>query len=227
MCASETRLKGEPLINISIPNYKFVHTDSTTKAGGVAVYTSSRFDFELDCELEQHIKGCKDLWINLTKKEKASKKLTIGDIYLHPNPSSNSIKTFSKALSNTIHKIINRKCTFYVLGDMKIDISANKTTPATSIYSDYLTSSGSVLIVTKPTRVTDKTSITIDHIITNNAAHVIQPGVVCCDRNLSDYYIIFCNVIGYNQWRTQDFSMGGVFKSDIKNLFAIYTLANK
>ena len=29
------------------------------------------------------------------------------------------------------------------------------------------------------------------------------------------------------QWRTQDFSMGGVFKSDIKYLFAIYTLANK
>ena len=133
MCVSETRLKGELLINILIPNYKFVHTDFTTKTGGVAIYISSKFDFELDCELEMHIKGCEDLWINLTQKEKASKKLTIGAIYRYPNPSSNSIKTFTEALSNTIHKIINRKCTFYVLGDMNIDISANKRT-AVNLY---------------------------------------------------------------------------------------------
>ena len=61
VCVSETRLKGEPLINISIPNYKFGHTDSTTKAGGVAIYISSKFDFELDCERKMHIKGCDDL----------------------------------------------------------------------------------------------------------------------------------------------------------------------
>ena len=49
---------------------------------------------------------------------------------------------------------------------MNIDISANKRTPAASIYEyiDHLTSSGSVPIITKPTRVTDKTSTTIDHI---------------------------------------------------------------
>ena len=198
MCVSETRLKGEPLIDISIPNYKFVHTDSTTKAGGVVIYISFKFDFELNCELEMHIKGCEDLWINLTQKETASKKLTIGAIYRHPSPSSNSIEAFSKALSNTIHKIIDRKCTFYVLGDMKIDISTNKRTPAASIYIDHLTTCGSVPIITKRTRVTDKTSTTIEHIITNDAAHVIQPGVIRCDRNLSDHCVIFCNVIGYN-----------------------------
>ena len=87
VCVSETRLKGEPLINISIPNFKCVHADSTTKAGGVAIYISSKFDFELDRELEMRIKDCEDLWINLTQKEKPSKKLTIGAIYRHPNPS--------------------------------------------------------------------------------------------------------------------------------------------
>ena len=75
MCVSETRLKGEPLINSLIPNHKFVHADSTTKAGGVAVYVSSKFNVELDCELEMHIKGCEDLWINLTQKEKRQKNL--------------------------------------------------------------------------------------------------------------------------------------------------------
>ena len=94
----ETRLKGEHLINISIPNYKFVHGDSTTKAGEVTIYISSKFDLELDCELKMHIKGCKDLCVNLTQKEKVAKKLTIGAIYRHPNPSSNSIEKFSEAL---------------------------------------------------------------------------------------------------------------------------------
>ena len=103
MCASETQLKGEPLINVSKPNYKFVYTDSTRKGGGVAIYISSKFDFELDCEHEMHIKGCKDLWMNLTPPKKASKKLTIGAIYRHPNPFGNSIETFSEASSNTIH----------------------------------------------------------------------------------------------------------------------------
>ena len=140
----------------------------------------------------------------LYPKRKASKKLTIGAIYRHPNPSSNSIETFSEALSNTMHKIINCKCTFYVFGDMNIDISANKRKPAASVYIDHLTSCGSVPIITKPTRVTDKTSTTIDHIITNDAAHVILPGVIRCDRPFSDHYIIFCNVIGYNSAPPQE-----------------------
>ena len=93
---------------------------------------------------------------------------------------------------------------FYVLGDMNIDISADKRTPAASICIDHLTSCGSVPIITKPTRGTDKTSTTIDHIFTNDAAHVIQPGVIRCDRNLAYRYVIFCNVIGYNSAPPQE-----------------------
>ena len=34
-CVSKTRLKGEPLINISIPNYKFAHADSIQRRAGL------------------------------------------------------------------------------------------------------------------------------------------------------------------------------------------------
>ena len=87
---------------------------------------------------------------------------------------------------------------------MNIDISANKRTSAATMYIDHLTSCGSVPIITKPTRVTDKTLTTIDHIITNDAAHVIQPGVIRCDKSLSDHYVIFSKVIGYNSAPTQE-----------------------
>ena len=74
VCVFETRLKGEPLINISIPNFKFVHADSTTKAGGVAIYVSSKFDFERDRKLEMHIKGLRRFMDKLDPKRKTIKK---------------------------------------------------------------------------------------------------------------------------------------------------------
>ena len=38
ICITETRIKDQPLINVAIPNYSFVHANSTSNAGGVAVY---------------------------------------------------------------------------------------------------------------------------------------------------------------------------------------------
>ena len=38
----------------------------------------------------------------------------------------------------------------------------------------------------------------IDHIITNDSSHFIEPDVIRCDRNLSDNYIIFSNELGYH-----------------------------
>ena len=63
VCVSETRLKGNPLINIAIPNYNFVHADSVTNAGRVGVYVSSKFRFEVDLELNLNLNGCEEIWL--------------------------------------------------------------------------------------------------------------------------------------------------------------------
>ena len=34
----ETKIKGKPLTNISLPGYSFLHNNSQTNAGGVGVY---------------------------------------------------------------------------------------------------------------------------------------------------------------------------------------------
>ena len=47
ICLTETQLKGEALINIDLPFYKFNHVDSATVAGGVAIYVSSKLQFEV------------------------------------------------------------------------------------------------------------------------------------------------------------------------------------
>ena len=44
---SETKINGTPLTNISIPNYIFLHANSTTSAGGLGLYILSSISYNL------------------------------------------------------------------------------------------------------------------------------------------------------------------------------------
>ena len=44
LCLTESRRKDKSLINISILSYGFVHENSTTAAGGVAVYIIQQYE---------------------------------------------------------------------------------------------------------------------------------------------------------------------------------------
>ena len=92
VCDSETRLKGDPLINTVIPNYNFAQEYSVTNAGGVGVYVSSKFWFQVDHVLSLNLNGCEEIWLNLEAQENLSTKITIGAMYRHPNVRSNDIE---------------------------------------------------------------------------------------------------------------------------------------
>ena len=62
LCVSETRLNGYPLISTTIPNNSFVYADPVTNAGGVEVYVSSKFRFQVDHELNLNLNGCEEIW---------------------------------------------------------------------------------------------------------------------------------------------------------------------
>ena len=55
-----------------------------------------------------------------------------------------------------------------------------------------ITSNGAFSLITKPTRVTDKTATVIDHIIINDTAHSILPCVI--PTSLMDHYAIMCKI---------------------------------
>jgi len=77
VCVSETRLLGDPMINILLlPDYNFIHADSVANTGWVAVYISSKYEFEIDQDLEMKLNGCKELWMNL-KSESLPKHITL------------------------------------------------------------------------------------------------------------------------------------------------------
>ena len=52
ICLDKTCLKHR-FINLTIPNYSFVHTDSSTAAGGMAVYILNELNFK-QCQT-QHV----------------------------------------------------------------------------------------------------------------------------------------------------------------------------
>jgi len=137
------------------------------------------------------------LWLNIFADNKSLEKITKGAIYRHPNMSNNNMHNFIDSLANCIKKINAGKGKFYVLVDLNIDISLNKRTVSCLDYIDHLISYGSVPIITIPTHVTETSSTILDHIVNNDASYTIKPGVIRCDKSLSDHYAIFCVVKGY------------------------------
>ena len=111
-CVSETRIKGDPLVNISLPQYNLVHDDSTTRAGEVAIYVSKKFRFETEPKFKMKIDGCEDLRLNILDKCSV-KKFTVGAIYRHPNADVEATEAFSEALSNYLNNISKQKRIFY------------------------------------------------------------------------------------------------------------------
>ena len=64
VCQTETHIKSQPLINVKIFYYSFVHVDSESAVGGVAIYVSDRFQYELRSN-QCHLTGTECLWLNV------------------------------------------------------------------------------------------------------------------------------------------------------------------
>ena len=101
---SETKIKHQPLLNISLPNYNFIHDALPTNAGGVGLYISDSLNYEILGTNSIHTSGCENLFIklsNLTGKHL----ITIGVIYGHPK---NNIAHFTDELSETLDSYLNQ-----------------------------------------------------------------------------------------------------------------------
>ena len=75
---SETKLNEKTSVNLHIPGYFSVHTDSKTHAGGVGLYISlflRKRDFDISCD---EIESC---WIEITRERQKS----VFIVYRHPN----------------------------------------------------------------------------------------------------------------------------------------------
>ena len=184
---SESRI-NQPSVNIDIEGYDFVHVKSKYgRAGGVAVYINVQIKFSQVQYFD--FCGSETIWIKL-RLSKNNKSLLIGTIYRHPKENMNN---FIEDFSECLEKLASEDTTFYILGDINININeSSKEALLVKKYTHAIISSGAVSLITKPTRVTDNSATTIDHIITNDVNHDIVPRVIC--NSMTDHYPITCKL---------------------------------
>ena len=91
---TETRVKDQPLANINLLNYSFVHAPPQSNAGGVAVYVSLNLKFFLDNNQHQ-LHNSESIWLNLDHHENKSPiRLAVYIVISPPPMSRNSWMTF-------------------------------------------------------------------------------------------------------------------------------------
>ena len=164
----------QPLQNIDICWYNLIHAKSNYgQAGEVAVYTNVWLRF---AQMKSFlIRGSKSIWLKVGHQE-SIKTLVISTVYRHPKENVNQ---FVEDFSECLEKLTSVNSTFYILGNININI--NKSSLESSLakrYTDAITSSGAVPIITLPTHITDNLSTVIDYIITNDLSRHVTPCVI-------------------------------------------------
>ena len=185
-CLTETRLKSEALINIDLPLYKFNYVDSTTAAGGVAIYVSNKLQFEV-CPNQHVLNSSECLWLELSENNSKSK-FIVGVVYRHPDQTK--VDDFLASFSTCLSNLSNSKKVYYILCDFNINILQGNRSNSASEYINLIVSHGAVPVITIPTRVTSNSSTLIDHIITNNTELHLNPVVI--EADILNHFPVLC-----------------------------------
>ena len=108
ICLSETRLKGGPYINVALEDYDLIYFNSTTNAGGVAVYISKNFVIQSISKQDLQVENCEDLWLRISVRN-MSILFTLGVLYRHPHHSTNK---FIESLNDKLADFNSSKTTY-------------------------------------------------------------------------------------------------------------------
>ena len=183
---SETRINNNPMINIDMPGYYFVHFPSPTKAEIVGAYLSTSLKFTLKDNLQLNVMKCEDLWFQIQFPGQ-NNNYTFAVIYRHPR---NSLPTFIEKLDETMNFRNQKGNKVYIFGDINLDLNPQQTSSSISDYLQTLDSNGCTCLITDPTRVTLNSKTIIDHLLTNDCESKVTPGVI--SYKISDHFPIFC-----------------------------------
>ena len=205
ICRSETKIKYQPLLDISLPNYNFIHAALPTNAGRVGLYISDSLNYEILGTNSIHTSGCESIFIKLPKL--TSKHLiTIGVIYRYPK---NNIAHFTDELSKTLDSYLNQPHDLAFMGAFSINLDPEKRQTKAWHYLETLLGFGLFPVITKPTRVTVTSQTLIDHIFTNITARTVTSGIYQYD--ITDHFPIFYQ-IHYNASKHNIFNKRGFYR---------------
>ena len=88
-------------------------------------------------------------------------------IYCH---SKGDVNNFLTALNKKLNLLSNEQ--FYLFGDFNIYVNSSVNNEGCLIYLNTISSKGAYCLIDKPTRVTNVSQMTVDHIVTNDSTYV-------------------------------------------------------
>ena len=184
---TETKLNSNNCKYIIIKGYNFVNINSSSNAGGVALFINDRFKFTVLPELSTTNDLCETAFIEVNTKN-SKKGVVIGVVYRHPRP---NINLFQEHFLRILGTLSLKKHKFLICGDFNIALLKHYSSSKIDSYlSTHLYSEFCFNLITKPTRITSHSSTLLDHLYTNMLSKQITSGILTHD--ISDHLPTFC-----------------------------------
>ena len=139
----------------------------TEKCGGVTLKIREDFTYFRRGDLEHFDSELESIFIEVDKTIfNTVSNVVIAVIYRIPDSSVDDV--FNEHINDILNVIQKENKLIHVMGDLNIDLLKSDAHKSTSSLLDVLYSYNVFPVITKPTRVTESTATSIDHILTNN-----------------------------------------------------------
>ena len=104
--------------------------------------------------------NCEDIWLRISN-EIGNNSFIVAVIYRHPK---GDVNNFLTAFNKKLDLLSNKQ--YYPFGDFKINVNSTVNSEGDVKYIQTISTNGAYSLINKPTRVTNVTQTTIDHIVT-------------------------------------------------------------
>ena len=167
---SETKLKAN--FSFLLEGHNFIQKDLKSNAGGVGMFIKN-IAYSIDQTFDLNEKGCEEIWtkIKIDKNEKI-----IGVIYRHP---SYRISNFHELPEHTLENLNEQKASYFICGDINIDLLRSDNDPNIRSYSDILFSLGCLPSIKYPTRVSPTSATLIETTSTVMTHYILLLHMYC------------------------------------------------
>ena len=185
---TETWLTDTPHTMYHLPGHDLIFNNRVNRrGGGVALYVPVRFNYTTDVNVMNQTMETVFIEIALHNK----KNIIIGTIYRPPSADPNNfLHEMQQFLSNPLFQ--NKHC--FLMGDFNIDLLKYTDDNLSHDFFDTLSSFSFLPLITRPTRLSQRSYTLIDNIFSNVDLET-KSGVVISD--ISDHCPIFATVISF------------------------------
>ena len=176
------------LTNVNLTRYQPVMlANSQINAGGVGVYVTDKLTV-IPLGKNELNSNCENIWLRISNKI-GNDSFIVGVIYRHRK---GDVNNFLTALNKKLDLLSNKR--YYLFGDFNLNVSSTVNNEDDLNYLNTISSNGAYSFINKPTRVTNVSQTTIDHIVISDSTRVVYPVII--QRDLTDHYPIACCVTG-------------------------------